>query len=209
MDLVEFESVGVICPAFTNEFVWRQTLEGLQSAGVIVGVYEVVQVLFQLVVIVVMIAFNRCLLDRAVHAFDLTIGPGVFDFCQSMINAVLRTDTVKNMNAGKFVTSLVGELNAVVRQDCVDRIRQRLDQIAQERRRRHFSGFLHQLDKGELRCPVNGDKQVQLALLGAHFGDVDMKIADGVSLEFLFARFVSSHLWQTRYPVALKAAMQR
>ena len=52
--------MGVIYPAFTNEFVWRQALEGLQFAGVIVGVYEVVQVLFQLFVIAVMIAFNRC-----------------------------------------------------------------------------------------------------------------------------------------------------
>ena len=66
MDRVEIESVGFICPAFTDEFVWRQSLERLQSPPVIVGIDEVIKVLFQLVMIVVMIPFDRCFLDRAV-----------------------------------------------------------------------------------------------------------------------------------------------
>ena len=48
MDRVEIESVGFICPAFTDEFVWRQSLELLQSPPVIVGIDEVIKVLFQL-----------------------------------------------------------------------------------------------------------------------------------------------------------------
>ena len=206
MDRVEIESVGFICPAFTDEFVWRQSLERLQSPPVIVGIDEVIKVLFQLVMIVVMIPFDRCFLDRAVHAFDLSICPWVFDFCQSMINAMLCTDTIKNVNACVLVTGKVGELDAVVCQDCVDCIRHRPDRVARKRRR-HFSCFLHQLDKGELRCAVNGNKQIQLALFRADCRDINMKIANRVSLEFLFSRLVSNHLRQSGDAVTLKATM--
>ena len=65
MDRVEIESVWLVCPAFTDEFVWRQSFECLQSATVVVGIDEVIKVLLQLFVIVVMIPFDRCFLDRA------------------------------------------------------------------------------------------------------------------------------------------------
>ena len=71
MDRIEIESIGFLCPAFADELVWRQSLECLQSPPVIVGVDEVVKVSFQLLMIGVMIPFDRCVLDRAVHAFDL------------------------------------------------------------------------------------------------------------------------------------------
>ena len=54
-----------------------------------------------LFMVVVMITFDRCLLDPAIHAFDLAIGPWMFDFCPSVVNAILGTDTIKDMNAGK------------------------------------------------------------------------------------------------------------
>jgi len=65
----------------------------------------------------------------------------MFDFCQPVINVVLRTDTIKDMNARIFVTGKVGELDGVVCQDDVDYIRHDLDQVAQKCRRRHFPAF--------------------------------------------------------------------
>ena len=130
MDRVEIESIGFICPAFTDEFIWREPFERLQSVPVIVGIDEVIKVLFQLVMIVVVIPFDRCFLDRAVHAFNLGIGPGVFDFCQPMINALFGTDTVKDVNARMFVVGKVGELDSIVCQDDVDHIGHHFDQIA-------------------------------------------------------------------------------
>jgi hypothetical protein len=41
-----------------------------------------------------------------------------------------------------------------------------------------------QLGKGELRRSIDGDEQVEFVLRGSNFGDVDVKIADRVSLEF-------------------------
>ena len=102
-----------------------------------------------------------------------------------MINSVLGTDTIKDMNARMFVVGKVGELDTVVCQDDMDHIGHHFEQVAQECRRRHFSCFLHQLDKGELRCAVNGNKQIQLALFRADCRDINMKIANRVSLEFL------------------------
>lgn len=77
MGRIEIESIWLICPAFTDKFVWRQPLERLQSAPVIVGIDEVIKVSFQLVVVVVviMIPFDLSFLDRTVHTFDLAIGP--------------------------------------------------------------------------------------------------------------------------------------
>jgi len=75
MDRVDCESIGFICPALTDKLVWRQPLQCLQSAGVIVGINEVIELLLQLIMIVVMIPFDRSFLDRAVHTFDLSICP--------------------------------------------------------------------------------------------------------------------------------------
>jgi hypothetical protein len=41
-----------------------------------------------------------------------------------------------------------------------------------------------QFNEGELRRSVDSDDEVELAPRGSDFGDVDMKIADRVSLEF-------------------------
>ena len=47
----------------------------------------------------------------------------------------------------------------------------------------HF--FMH-LDEGELRGSVDGDEKIQFSLSGSNFGDVDMKLADRIGLEFAF-----------------------
>jgi len=65
-----------------------------------------------------------------------------------------------------------------------------------------------QLDEGELGGAVDRDEQVELALLGADLGDVDMEVADGVGLELAPVRLVafdSGKLWDT---MSLEAAMQ-
>ena len=67
---VEFEAVGLICPAFADVFVWSEAAQGLQAPAVIVCVDEVVEVGNELVMAVVMVAFDGCFLDGAVHPLD-------------------------------------------------------------------------------------------------------------------------------------------
>ena len=47
------------------------SLEGLESSGVVVGVYEQIKVSAQLFVVVIMVAFDGGFLDCPVHALDL------------------------------------------------------------------------------------------------------------------------------------------
>lgn len=63
-------------PCFADGVVAREALEGLQASTEVVGGNEVGEVLPELVVAVVVIAFDRRVLDRPVHALDPTIGPG-------------------------------------------------------------------------------------------------------------------------------------
>ena len=63
-----------------------------------------------------------------------------------------------------------------------------------------------QFDEGELRGPVDRDEEIELALSGSNFGDVDMEIADRVSLELALGLGFAFDLGQARDPVPLEEA---
>lgn len=92
MDRVHVEPLGLGCPLFADEFVRCQTLQGFESASVVVGVDEVGQMLLQLCVIVVVEAFDSGFLDGPVHPLDLPVGPGMLNLGQAMFDAVLLAD---------------------------------------------------------------------------------------------------------------------
>ena len=77
MDWVERKSIWSLRPKFAEVFVGRESLEGLESSDEVVGSEEVGQVCFELVVGVVKVALDDDAFDRAVHAFDLSIRPGM------------------------------------------------------------------------------------------------------------------------------------
>lgn len=72
--------------------------------------------------------------DLPVHAFDLAIGPCIVGLGQSMFDAVLVADAIKNVPTepvGRAVTisGLLGECHAIVSQDGVDLVRKRLHNL--------------------------------------------------------------------------------
>src|ERR1700683_1573883 len=69
--------------------------------------------------------------------------------------------------------------------------------------------FLMQFDEGELRRPVDGDDEMELALSGSDLGEVDMEIADRMGLELTLGRSLAFDLRQPGDPMALKAALKR
>jgi hypothetical protein len=75
---------------------------------------------------------------------------------------------------GIFDLFAMGELDAVVRQDDTDAIRQRLLEMAQKLRGLRLSGPFMQFGISKLADSVNGDEQIKPALGGMHFGDVDV-----------------------------------
>src|SRR3546814_16798992 len=81
------------------------------------------------------------------------------------------------------------ELGAVVGQHGMDLVGKRLDQAVQEISSGAPGGALVQLGKGELGDTVDRHEHLELAVLGAHFGDVDVNISDRLALEPLLALF--------------------
>src|SRR3712207_6828398 len=65
-----------------------------------------------------------------------------------------------------------------------------------------------QLGEGELAGPVDGDEQVQLALLGADLGDVEVEVADRVDLEALLSGGTALRLGQPGDAVPGETAME-
>jgi hypothetical protein len=75
-------------------------------------------------------------------------------------------------------------VGSVVGEDGVDLVGDGGDQATQEVARRAARRLLMQFNEGELRRSVDSDDEVEFAFCGSDFSDVDMKIADRVSLEF-------------------------
>ena len=73
MDWIEFESLWFDFPSFADELVGRESFEGLQSPSEIVRADEVREMPAELIMAVVVVAFDGRVLDGSVHPFDLTV----------------------------------------------------------------------------------------------------------------------------------------
>jgi hypothetical protein len=80
------------------------------------------QVVFELVVLIAMIAFDAGLLDSAVHPFDLAVGPGVLDPGEPVIRVIFVAADVEHVGHvnGRLAMRQEGELDAVVGEHGVD-----------------------------------------------------------------------------------------
>ncbi len=140
-------------------------------------------------------ALDGSLFDGAVHALNLTIRPGMFHLGQPMLDAVFVAGPIEDVTKVVDVAGAVGELNSVVFQYGMDCIRNGFDQIAQELGCGHLACLCVQFDVGKLGRPVDGDKEVELALGGLNLSNINVKIADRVRLEFFLGRLVARDLW--------------
>ena len=127
MDWVELEPLWFDCPLFADEFVGREAFEGLEPSPEVAGADEVGQMPVELVVIVVMEAFDGRVLDRAVplpgsglpanrerDALDLAAtrenrppdcflglaAPGVLDPGQPVFDGMRAADPVEDRSGG-------------------------------------------------------------------------------------------------------------
>ena len=161
-------------PRFADGFVWCEALQGLETSTEVVGGNEVGEVLPELVVAVVVVAFDRRVLDRPVHSLDLTVGPGMPRLCQPMVYVQLGAGELERMAEEALVLCLhlldiagrpaiargVGEVRPIVGEHGVDFIGHRGGEVTQEVSGDPTGGLLVQLDKGELGSAINGHKQV-------------------------------------------------
>ena len=75
---------------------------------------------------VVVIAFSGRFLDRPIHPFCLTVGPGMIGFGQAVLNAVFPAGAVKGVTTKARCRTIgvlrqIGKLDAVIGQYGVDR----------------------------------------------------------------------------------------
>src|SRR5665213_213501 len=103
MDRTYLESFGFFCPHFADELVGGQALERLQASPIIVGVDEDREVSVELLVTVVVVAFDGGLLDGPVHPFDLTVGPGMLHLCEPVFDAVLAATHVEQVTVTVYL----------------------------------------------------------------------------------------------------------
>jgi len=223
VDRIQDEAVWLGCPDRADAFAGRDgqpwaaiapramAAEGLEPAGEVVGCHEVRRVGAELVVIVVMEAFDGRVLDRPVHPLDLPIRPRVVWLREAVLDTarpcprtngghgLALADHVKAHGPGIDGVAgpwLLGELNTVIGENGVDLIGHRLEHVLQELPSRLPVRLVDELGQGKLACAVDVDEQKQLALSGLHLGDVDVKEADGVALELLQLRLVALQIRQ-------------
>ena len=102
----------------------------------------------------------------------------------------------------------IAELHSIVGQNGRDLIRDCGDQSFEKAAAVLTLATSCKWTKANFEVRSNGLEQVQFAPLGADLGDIDMEIADKLSLERLLGRLVATGLGQPAEPIALQAAVQ-
>ncbi len=83
--------------------------------------------LFELLVRFIIIAFDGRFFDRSIHSLDLSVRPRMIDFRQAMFDLMLTANAVEQMFESPFIFLAIGELNAVVSENCMNVIRHNPD----------------------------------------------------------------------------------
>lgn len=85
-----YEAFRLFGPSSDDVLKRGEAAQGLEAAGVVVGVDEGGKVLAELVVRAVVVGLERRLSQRAVHPFDLSVGPEVGWLGQAVLDTVRR-----------------------------------------------------------------------------------------------------------------------
>lgn len=82
------ETFWRFCPCPADDLVGCEAAEAFEATGEVVGGDEVVEIPSQLIVVFVVEALDRGVLDGAVHVLDLTIRPRAIDLDEAVLDAV-------------------------------------------------------------------------------------------------------------------------
>lgn len=201
------------CPGFADEFVWREATKGLHAPTVVVGIEEVRHVRFESLVGVVVVALDDRLLDGATHAFNLAVGPGMFELGEPVLDDVSAAAYVEHVGhvLGSRTIDVArreSELDAVFVQYGVDFIGDRLDHVHQEGGCGGPAGRRDQRHHGELAKTIDGDIEVELAFSSLSLSDIDADVANWMSLERPPVWLVTCDVGQAGDVVALQTTKQ-
>lgn len=161
---IEGESLGLFCPGLADELVRREAFEGLEAPGEVVSADEISEMAAEPVVGFVMEALDGSLFDSAVLALDLPIGPEMLGLGEAMIDVVAGAGYLKGVGPERLLpfdhgldvgrspafAGRTGEVGAIVCQDGMDFVGNRLDEVEQEVGGGAPGDHLMLLDEGEL-----------------------------------------------------------
>ena len=164
MERIERESLWLFCPDLADVFVGGEAFECLKPLGEIVSANEVSEMAAKLAMGLVVEPLNGSILDGAVHALDLAVGPRVFGLGEAMINVILRASEFEgvseedlmpielglDLGRSPAVSAWLSEVGAIVGQNRVDFVRNGFDNGFEEVRGDAPGRLFMQLDKGEL-----------------------------------------------------------
>lgn len=182
---------------------------------------QVGEVRAQLIVAVVVEAFDGGFLDGAVHPLDLAVGPGMVWLGEPVFDVIRLADHVEAHLArpgGVSIAGLFGELDAIVAAPRRPSVRSRSCGCGRARLSAGVRGTPRPSACQPCRpagsprtwqVAVDTNEQVELAFGGLHFGDIHVKEADRVALEALSLRLVALDVGQAGNAVPLEAPMQR
>lgn len=162
-------------PAFADIFVGCEALQGLPATE---RSDEIGKVSFELIASIVIVALDDRFLDRAVHALDLAIGPGMLDLGQPMFDAislVSRVEHMRHVSCRRTVDIAwrEGELDPIVGEHRVDLVGDGRDQSFEEGRGlRSFRSLLasemgSRFSKRRVRLSTEGASSSDLLKRGA------------------------------------------
>ncbi len=223
LERVENESFKLRSPTFANVFKGREHLQGFEPASEVIGSDEVREMLLKLLMALVVEALDCGILDNPVHSLNLAVDPRVLWFGQPMVDIVSRTGEFKSVSTeeravcdGLFdlansqaTAAWYHEVDTVIGENHMDFVGHGRNKMAKEFGGNLGGRFLMQLDKGEFRRSIDGDKEIELPFFGPHFGNVDVEEADRVSFELHLRRLAPLDIWQLADAVALQTTMQR
>src|SRR3546814_3943407 len=99
MDGTDSDAFRLLGPELADVVVGGEAYESLEPLGKVVGGEEVCEVRPQPVVAVVVVASNGGLFDRAVHAFDLAVGPGVVRLGEPVVDVRFGASELEGMGS--------------------------------------------------------------------------------------------------------------
>jgi hypothetical protein len=223
MAWVDGQAFRLFLPALDDVCIRREALEGFQPFSNVVGLQTGIEMLFELLMMFVVIACDRCCWQGAIHAFDLAIGPGMARRGEARLTASLRTGLIAGMEEGEAFRKLTVFLRvcpltkgcqrcarrAVIRQDRVDRVGYCGAEGPQAVGSAPACGLLLPLGNGKRARPIDGHEAREAAFCRRHLGHGDLDVAQRLGLELSRGRRGAFHLRETAEAMALVAAVPR
>ncbi len=216
------EGLRIILEGAAEELVRGETGEGFEAFGEVVGVEESGEVEGELTVAPVVVGANGGLFDRAVHAFDLAVGPGMVGFGEAVVDVETCAGEFESVGSEEFTAlesefdvggggagvAWSSEVGTVVGEDGVDAVRESFLQSVEKGGSFRSSGARNQAGESEFGSAIDGDEEEELTLGSADFGQIKVKVTDGVGFEFFACRSRGVEMREAADALALEATVE-